>query len=65
MRRLNEIYENNIKKVRMRLSCELSREAGSDGFLAFFPALMGVLFSKHGSAVSDSWLSHLLLLLIT
>lgn len=38
VRRLNEIYENNVKKVRVHLSRELSRHAGSAGFLATFPA---------------------------
>lgn len=65
VRRLNEIYENNVKKVRMRLSRELSREAGSAGFLATFPALTGVLFSDCTSSGSVSWLAHPLLLLTT
>lgn len=45
VRRLNEIYENNIKKVRTCLSCEPRGEAGSAGFLAPFPAVTGALFS--------------------
>ncbi|KFP91322.1 hypothetical protein N311_06323, partial [Apaloderma vittatum] len=39
VRRLNEIYENNLNKVRMCLSHKPSREAGSASFLAPFPAL--------------------------
>lgn len=44
VRRLNEIYANNLKKVRMCLSCKPNGEVGPVGFSATFPALMGVIF---------------------